>query len=263
MLFQRISSSRVISLIRPLDVLLFRGGDLVSDAIRTVEQLFDGAGKFSHVGLVITHEIAPSIGLKPGVPYVWEITMSGKIGDGVYDWKGRSMLGVQIRLLSSVLDVYADSETREIAWVPLKVNPWTKSVPNDLVSRVEALVRETLGDSYRSVCCCLCALTGAAVNSMKLARGYRKDPNRFFCSEFVAYVLRSLDLIPPEVLPDTIMPEDFIPEVGNKKGLDITYNPIYIRKDASGRKSTLDAETVDVSSGNYFIWEGILPEVFI
>ena len=38
---------------RTLDLILFRGGDFVSNFISKVEKMSDGDGSYSHVGLVI------------------------------------------------------------------------------------------------------------------------------------------------------------------------------------------------------------------
>src|SRR3990170_2341638 len=76
--------------LQPFDVLLFQGGDFVSSTIRKVQRKQLGNGSFSHAGLVMAGDLVKGQGLEPGKLYVWEITKSGKLNDGVMDVKGRS-----------------------------------------------------------------------------------------------------------------------------------------------------------------------------
>ena len=100
--------------IRPLDLIAFRGGDIISDLIATLESHEVGIGAFSHVGMVVTSEILPScmvngkeFYLAPDRVYVFESTFTydiPHITDGVPDvTTGHGEFGVQLRDLEDVI----------------------------------------------------------------------------------------------------------------------------------------------------------------
>ena len=63
------------SIIKPLDMILFRGGEVVSSTIRILEKLQAGNGDWSHVGLVVDTTILPNIpNGKDDKLYIWEST---------------------------------------------------------------------------------------------------------------------------------------------------------------------------------------------
>ena len=118
--------------IRPLDLILFKGGDFISDIIRFLEKIksrnipeskavYDiTPDSFSHVGIVVSDEILDDQRLKPGELYIWESTMSGKLTDGVNNIQGKSYLGVQLRNLNDVIFAYDSSPCTRIAFSPIK-----------------------------------------------------------------------------------------------------------------------------------------------
>jgi hypothetical protein len=81
--------ARIRPHLRTLDLLLFRGAELVSSAISHMQErmLGNGAGRFTHVGVVILGRDFPV-----GFPYhdrhkvyVFESTQGGSLGDGAND----------------------------------------------------------------------------------------------------------------------------------------------------------------------------------
>ena len=132
MIFDVVSYSQIKSKLSPLDLILFKGTDIISDTIRFFEKDELNSGLFSHCGLLVNSEILPTIKqLIPGRWYVWESTMSATHGllsyfsDGVPNAiTGTGKLGVQIRDLEDVIDAYLKSKDSAIAWCKLKNNPW-------------------------------------------------------------------------------------------------------------------------------------------
>ena len=113
--------------IQPFDVLLFRGGDFISSAITKVQKLRLGNGSFSHAGLVINgYLLGYDDEDKKDKLYLWEITMSGKLTDGVPDIRGKSFLGVQVRDLDKVVEANLKNPKIKIGWLPLINNPYTR-----------------------------------------------------------------------------------------------------------------------------------------
>ena len=79
--------------------MLFKGCDFVSDSIRFlgIAQLDnDFADDYSHVGLVVTRDILNDDRLEEDKIYVWESTISGKLGKNIYNIGGKAFLGVQL-----------------------------------------------------------------------------------------------------------------------------------------------------------------------
>ena len=116
----------------PFDLLLFRGGDSLSDTIRVASKINNGNGDFSHAGMVVTRDILPSIKqMRRGRLYIWEATMSYNLmgmTDGVPDIQtNQGKFGIQIRDLEEVLKSYVeDSDHKAMAWCKLELNPWLR-----------------------------------------------------------------------------------------------------------------------------------------
>lgn len=100
----------LVKLITPLDLVLFAGKDVVSSTIRKLQNKKLQVGNFSHVGIIVSSFVLPHIKeLEHGQWYVWESTSSLRLPgfeNEVPDIFGKHKLGVQIRNLKKVLDVY-------------------------------------------------------------------------------------------------------------------------------------------------------------
>lgn len=121
-----------VARVQPLDLIVFRGGDFVSDAISTLEKEHLGNGDVTHTGLAMTRRLCPWMQVKdvPDVDadldtiYVWESTLSGPLNDGVFDAEtGGTTFGVQFRRLAEVASEYTKSAKANIGWCRLKENP--------------------------------------------------------------------------------------------------------------------------------------------
>lgn len=112
----------------PLDLIFFRGQDIVSAAICTLQELSTGEGYWSHVGILVNNEILPEVEeLLPDRWYVWESTMSGDLPigtDGVLDIEtNKGFFGVQLRDLEYVVRNYSQN-CGMVGWSKLRRNPW-------------------------------------------------------------------------------------------------------------------------------------------
>ena len=96
----------VVKLISPLDLVLFAGSDLISKTIRKLESI----DMVSHVGILVCSSIFPHLPqLEPNEWYVWESTSSLRLPgfeNEVLDIFGKEKLGVQIRKLKDVFQIY-------------------------------------------------------------------------------------------------------------------------------------------------------------
>jgi len=212
-----------IKKIRPFDVLLFKGGDFVSDGIRKIEKLTTKIGAFSHAALVISPRYLGLSDLDPDKLYTWEITMSGKLNDGVTDYKGRSFLGVQIRPLDEVVAaVLRNGPRTRVAWLPLKINI-EEMLPIELQRKATALFTETYEAPYEA---CLCVLLAASCPRLRCCS--TQGTSRFFCSEFVAYILKGMGFLPVSCKEQNVIPVDFIPNTDTDKEINCCEVPKYL-----------------------------------
>ena len=231
----KVSYSDFCKYAKPLDVLLFAGGDFVSSAIRKIERVKLGNGDFSHAGLVATRDLIDDNKLVAGKFYTWEITMGGKLNDGVPDVRGKSFLGVQIREFDWVFDSFRGNLNTKIAWCRLKNNPFNDPSCDrqNLQTKATLLYYSTLDKPYESVCCCGCQL-GSALFPIFRKCVCRTGDERFFCSEFVAYVLKYMNVLSADINPHDVVPVDFIPGVDQDKSVDGNHainccqKPLYI-----------------------------------
>lgn len=199
---------------RPFDIILFRGGEPVSDAIAFVEKLFVGQGDWTHVGMIITTDIIPIKNGKPGKLYIWESTMSGDLGDGVNNVEtGDGFFGVQIRDLEQVINKYDNDEDTKIAWCRLINNPILKKETeseSDYEVRMK-VVKDDILNFYKKH-----NNTTYDYNCLNLASAvYDHVPKcgknkKFFCSELVTAIYQILGLIPKELDPELMSPVEFV-----------------------------------------------------
>lgn len=234
--------------IKPLDLLVFIGGDIVSDMIAKLETKKNGQCLATHVGLVVTDELLPKFGLEPRKLYVLEATFGYKImgiGDGVEDAiSGERKFGVQIRDLEAVTKAYITNEKTKVGWAKLKNNPWRKG---NLMTR--SAKRKELSQRFTDVYLKFRDRRFQLNVSMIFAvlfpsiRDSAKKFNKFlqkisdttetsgpagwvFCSQLVAEVYRHLDILPTEYQPEYIAPQDFLG--GDIDGMQpLVEKPIY------------------------------------
>lgn len=257
--------SEIINHIRPLDLLAFRGSDFVSNFISTVQDKVLGSGEFTHVGLVVTKELLPSVPqLKPGLYYVWESTMSSEYpGSGLMSpdvVTGKGKFGVQIRCFKDVVKTYTSAKGSTVAVCRLKNNPWASQSYNriyetnihlydrreNIINQMEQ-IHEDYGDrSYELSCCQLLAslfsclrpfrdnFQQITVKDQKVIINYRADDENdnewFFCSELVGLIYKKIGVLPSSIDARNITPMDLL-GYDQDHEIDIVEDPIHIISD--------------------------------
>jgi len=216
--------------ISPLDLIFFRGRNVISGAIAYFECRTTGRCDYTHVGLVINSEICPDITqLEKGKWYIWESVVSQRLDKGrppdVVSGKGRS--GVQIRDLKDVIQEYKG----DVAWSKLTNNPCDDL--NRIIRKIRQLYDQHGQRNYDYNCLSLLSsvcpklrplrnafgkITGSSVLGDKSMRGH-KITQWMFCSEFVAVIYRGLGLI--DVDPRNVIPVDFL-------GVDVDGMPMIV-----------------------------------
>jgi len=207
--------------IQDLDIIFFKGAELVSDAIAEAEKVTQGNGDWSHVGLVISKRNLPNIevtdtGDTEDTKYVWESTMSSTYKiitkDSNVDVEGdKGVFGVQLRRLDDVV-ISELSLGSKVGWGKLIDNPLSRKEENliDYINRI-AQVRVTLcalhtnyfHRSYplriwQMLKALFCCLPCRPLN----------NKGSVFCSQFVGIVYRRLGLIPKTIIDGEILPSD-------------------------------------------------------
>jgi len=216
---------KVRSKFRPLDLILFRGSDFVSDTIRTMcntRLSKTWADNYSHAGVVVTSEILDHPEVKEGVIYVWESTISGKLGQNVYNISGESFLGTQLRNFDDLVIEYDKPNTTSVALCQLNNNP----ANSDDFDKKKALRKEftEVFTKYNGVRYDLnfLSLLSALYPPSRCVRPLEKvlgTQNWLFCSELCALVYKRLNLLPGAVNEKNVLPVDFINGVDEDKAI--------------------------------------------
>lgn len=238
---------------RSLDLILFRGSNIVSKAIIKIESLEDCVdAQYSHSGICIEgRHLLPCVRkeeeewLRADGLYVFESIMSGKLNDGVLDVDGHSHLAVQLRQMDDVVKVTATEECG-MSWCPLKESIRPKDDP-ELAAKVRTIYDRYLGLTYDVSVIDLAGATSSStsrwIRDCSFFRWFRdvvygitvgteraidgdqlpKDnkPSRWqFCSELVANIYRDIGIVPKTVEPQDVMPQDFVPKPDGKETYD-------------------------------------------
>lgn len=208
--------------LKPLDLLLFKGSEIVSSSIRFLENLEVNNNDWSHCGLVINTSILPTIkNGKIGKLYVWESTLSGSLNDNIYDTEGKTVFGVQIRSLDKVVKAY-NKKNRTIGWAKLKNNPYLKQkneTSNEYKKRFKKLQKAMIKihkklhhEPYETN---LITLAASLFRWLRPVRNYIEKHTNFgkntmFCSELVASIYCDIAVLNrKEVDPQDIIPVEF------------------------------------------------------
>jgi len=212
--------------IKPLDLVVFRGGEFVSTGIRILEELQVGNADWTHVGLVIDTSILPTIpNGKPDKLYVLESTMSGKLsGDKLCDVEGNGVFGVQIRDMEKLVKAYNASGNTLVGWCRLKNNPCERRSDESFDDYEDRMsnIRKDFSEIYeryghRSYDYNLISLASSLFPQFRCIRKKWINTNdKLFCSELVALVYCKLGILDEEKFnPADVVPVDFTSGLDN------------------------------------------------
>lgn len=239
-----ISYQEIKDKLRPFDLIAFRGGDIISDLITTLEHHKVGVGVFSHVGMVVTADILPRYNykgqefiLEPNRVYILESTFSYKI-KGIMDncpdvITNKGHLGVQLRSLEEVIPRYITNEKTKVAWCKLINNPFEiiGEEQLEITNQRRQILKEKFMDFFNNYHSRLYeidpeSLLAAMFPSLRFIRSFRDNifssiskhlfndnnscPSGWqFCSELVANVYQLINIISHEFNPSDVLPIDF------------------------------------------------------
>lgn len=201
--------------IRPFDIVLFRGTDFVSDAIRWFQRRhlrYSRKNDFSHCGIVITSEVLDHPNILPGRFYVMESTISGRLGQGIPDIDGKSFLGVQIRDLEDLIPAYLNGKS-QIAIGKLKNNPFESKKRRVARRKLQKFYRKYNHRVYDYNPINLSASIFSCMKPVKYSLEQfleQNSDNLLFCSEMAAELYKEIGLLDSDVRADEVVPMDFI-----------------------------------------------------
>ena len=235
------------------DLIFFRGSDEVSNLISKVEKSLCNEGDFTHVGMVIMSDSFP-IGhpqrlisaraetVHSGelistqaetdyaiIPYVFESTASGPIGDGAYNVDCRSFLGIQLRNLDEVMEKYDNNATSHIGWGKLSK---TLAIDCDRLLNIFRMYNNTRYDVS------IIDLLAAGYPKLRWLRKLRHMlccnyvDKWQFCSELVTNMYIQLGILPDTIIAKNILPVDYIAKedgkttFGENNGIPILFSAI-------------------------------------
>lgn len=215
----------------PLDLILFKGNDLISRIVEDIEYYNTGYSDVSHVGMVVTSEILPSIPeLEPNKIYIWESTSSLVIPETnstfIPDVETKTTrFGVQIRELKLVVDAY----NGDVYWAKLKNSPWLNPNKRDKLlsdmKEIHQIYKQTHYESnpislissacryfrpLRNLIDYTVIVIHMITNLLRITHGTLTQLDveelTVFCSEFVCIVFIILGIIPQTEIPYDITP---------------------------------------------------------
>ena len=216
------------SQIKPLDLVLFKGGDFVSDTIRFIEKEKLGDGDFSHTGIIITTEVYNHPHMVDGKIYILESTVTGFLGCGVKNIDNKSKFCVQITDFDALVEAYDRNPHTAIAISHLLVNP-VDADSDSVKKRLQPFIDRMLNTSY---CFNFYTLLSAIFPFMRLGRkiadGLMGSGKWVFCSELVFMVYQQLGIYSLEFNPKDVVPVDFLGYDEDGIPLVVEKEPTYI-----------------------------------
>lgn len=220
--------------IKPLDCIFFKGTDVVSQTISSVEKIFLGSGDWTHIGLVVSKSLIPSLNVKDNEMYIWESTMSTNnkliLENNTLDAESNSgVFGVQVRKLKDVVSKDMKNGVT-VGWGKLINNPIDKkeNEKNDeYLERISSLRKSLniLHSKYyhKSYAKNIFRLAGALSKCLYPCRSKCCIGNDWvFCSQFVSIVYKEIGVLGLDIDTETVLPQDIAtPELSEEK-----FNPI-------------------------------------
>lgn len=234
------------------DLILFRGGEFVSNYISKIEKYMCGNGEYTHTGIIIMSDSFP-IGSpyrftnKNGedytiIPYVFESTQSGFLGDNVNNTLGNSFLGCQLRKFDEVIENYDRDLNTKIAWCKLKEDKRNK-IDNNLLFEIF--------NKYNNVRYALSIidLLTAAYPKIRWLRKIKFFKRKWqFCSQLVANIYLELGIL-NNINPSNVLPCDFLPK-NNIETYD-TDGEIEVLFSEVNKITVLPINKINLVSSNY------------
>lgn len=237
---------RFLDEVRPLDLIVFKGSEFVSNAITAMEQYKTGIGSVSHVEVAISRVWCTKLQVVDDRMCSWGSTLSGPLNDGVNNLEtGGSTFGVQVRDLREIVREYLATPGANVGVCRLSHNP-TEQLPgesmSDYLDRV-AKLRESLNNAYdkfngQHYNADPLALMAAIFPSLRGLRDLTEEAleaagfskSWLFCSQFAAALYIEIGVIDDTTdgridgkipKPEDVLPVDFVGGDADPDGIQV------------------------------------------
>jgi hypothetical protein len=200
--YQKIRYEDIKNNIKPYDMILFKDDSFISTLISKFQKMALGNGDFTHSAIILNGKIL-GFNDNPDKLYLWECVLSGQFTDGITDIYGKEIFAVQLRDFDKVIEKYIknSSNNKFVCWMQLN----KKYNFNRMKEKTIKLYKETLYKPFD-----LELLNMASVLHPNFQRITPVTTTKFYCSQFVAYILQQVNLIPEEINTAKIAPVDFV-----------------------------------------------------
>jgi hypothetical protein len=195
---------------RSLDLIMFRGDDVISDTIAEIQE----QDQFTHAGLVVNSDLLPGFNLKPNHLYVFESTYSYDvpgIETGPPDCiTGNKFFGVQLRDLEKLCHMYIHNDKTKMAWFPLK---FELRIENFISLFQRYHQRPFLGKEFDPIVDFAHITTDIMHKAKAIVNGPFLQailPTSFTCVNLVLAVYQELGIIPITPMGSVIYPIDLL-----------------------------------------------------
>jgi hypothetical protein len=205
------------------DLILFHGTSIVSDIVEMLNKHNIGkkTPNYTHVGMVIKSTLFPPshpLYDSTNILYIFESTQSGHVlgqshGPLPCD-STKKFLGVQLRYLKQVIYHYSKIPGQYVSWVPMNTDTRRDLMFRYSIRDDDTIQRKWLEifNKYNKTPYELnpCLLLSIGIRCLRCLRCSKKPENHIVCSELIACVLRDLELLPPTVNIENVLPVDFL-----------------------------------------------------
>lgn len=183
--------------IKPLDIIVFRCDNLISNVISTVEKIGNQSGQWSHVGIVINTSLIKIKNANNNDLYFWESTIFKNFPDIETN---TNKLGPQIHKLEDILEHYTYNPKICIGWYHMISN---FNMDDNKYKILNNFHEKNYNDIYDIT----------PLHLFKSIIPLFKIPDakkQLFCSQLVAKVYQCLGLIPNNIDTEIFSPSNIM-----------------------------------------------------
>lgn len=224
--------------VKPFDLIFFKGGEVISRAIRFIQQSTLGVENkedvWSHVGIVITRELFDDPRLEPNKVYVGESTLSGRLNDGIKNVDNKSFFGVQIRSLDLLVKKYTTNDKTEIGWSRMKNNPFRDNSKEGLIRQQKIRDQFTImypnrWEGIRYDLNIISLVTAVfpffkPLHWLTQKIDIMNTDDWLFCSEFVFDVLQVFKFYDKRIDSSLVLPNDLLGYDSTSPGIPVIFD---------------------------------------
>lgn len=224
----------ISKILKPFDIVLFSGAELVSSTIKLVQatQTNDEKekkyGLWSHVGVVVNTAVMDINNGKEGEWYVLEITASGALlmDETIDMMTNTGGIKVQVRNLQDVVKTYGGN----VGHVALCENPIVKSVKETIEEHEKRIleIKKIVNNFYnkhkdKSYQYNPIQLFSSVFSFLRPSRKvFPISKHWIMCSQLCAMLYQDLKILPQNLKSENVIPTDFVFQ--DKDEIGIPYN---------------------------------------